>query len=693
MDWNNINRDRDTSGLGPIEYDQTKVPALVRKHADNVRTKTYGQEVREAQARNAEYAGLIASEASLKVDKQDVKIDDVNARFNNAVSGVTVDSEIIDSRVVGSTIYPTLKDRLDARDLRARDIAINVRDFGAVGDGVVDDTIAIQNAIDYAETVGGGTVLIPEGTYMILAHVEGYSGNYLRDQGGIALKDNVHLKFSKGAALKAITNVMPQYQIIRAYKKKNVTIEGGTIIGERTSHTGTTGEWGYGISLQGGENLTIKDLTVKDCRGDGINLQFVEDALDIPTNVTITGVTSTNNRRQGMSVEGAINLTVRDSKFTLTNGTAPQCGVDIEPWSTNSKVENVLFDNCEFTDNNSSGILIMGKMISKVKFDNCYFKGNKDSEGQLKTYNNPKDITVENSTFERLNSVGSVNGVRIQDVSNFIARNNKFKDTIIILILTPQGTVLEDVLIENNEFEITNDAYLIFDVPNTVKGLVVRGNKYDATIAKGVEWLYVRGDGTIFENNILLGIKNGLSINASNAIVRGNEIHGSDSEGGYINGDSVIFSDNVISGAAHENNGGPSFRLTALATNAVVTDNIFYQKSKIPVSGTGKSAVGITFDQVLTGLVVKNNISKPADLSSTYPITSGSPNSNDNYIHRGANNPVGTTAQRPLRAYIGDVYFDLTLYKPIWCKGRAVITPDGTVTANAIWVDSNGATV
>lgn len=693
MDINNINTDRDTSGLGPIEYDQTKVPALIRKHANNVRTKTYGQEVREAQARNAELAGLIASEASFKVDKQDNKITNLDVRFNNAISAVTVDSELTDSRVAGTTVYPTLKDRLDDKELRVKEISINVKDFGAKGDGITDDTNAIQDAIDYVEMVGGGTVLIPNGTYMILAHVDGYIGNYLRDQGGIAMKDNVHLKLSKGASLKAITNGMPQYQIIRAYKKKNITIEGGTIIGERTSHTGTTGEWGYGISLQGGESLTIKDLTVKDCWGDGINLQFVADTIDIPTNVLISGVTSTNNRRQGMSIEGVINLTVRDSKFTLTNGTAPQCGVDIEPWSTNSKVENVLFDNCDFTDNNSSGILIMGSMISKVKFDNCYFKGNKDSEGQLKTYNNPKDITVENSTFERLNGVGSVNGIRFQDGKNFIARNNRFKDAIVILILTPQGTELENVLIENNEFKITSDVFLIFDAPKTVKGLVVRDNIYDATIAKGVEWLYVMGDGTIFENNKLLGVKNGLSINATNAIVRGNEIHGSDSEGGYINGDGVIFSDNVISGAGHENSGLASLRLTALATNAIVTDNVFYQKSKILVSGTGKSSVALSFDSSLIGLLVKNNVSIPADKSSTYTLTTGTINSNDNYIHRGANTPVGTTAQRPLRAYIGDVYFDITLYKPVWCKGRAVITTDGTVTSNAIWVDSSGVTV
>lgn len=39
------------------------MPPLIRKHSDNVRTKTYGHEVREAQAQNAKVAGLIASEA------------------------------------------------------------------------------------------------------------------------------------------------------------------------------------------------------------------------------------------------------------------------------------------------------------------------------------------------------------------------------------------------------------------------------------------------------------------------------------------------------------------------------------------------------------------------------------------------------------------------------------------------------
>ena len=41
---------------------------------------------------------------------------------------------------------------------------VNVRDFGAVGDGIVDDTVAIQSALDV-----GGKVVIPKGVYNISA--------------------------------------------------------------------------------------------------------------------------------------------------------------------------------------------------------------------------------------------------------------------------------------------------------------------------------------------------------------------------------------------------------------------------------------------------------------------------------------------------------------------------------------------
>ena len=44
---------------------------------------------------------------------------------------------------------------------------INVMDYGAVGDGVTDDTTAIQNALNAANVNGGGIVYLPLATYLI----------------------------------------------------------------------------------------------------------------------------------------------------------------------------------------------------------------------------------------------------------------------------------------------------------------------------------------------------------------------------------------------------------------------------------------------------------------------------------------------------------------------------------------------
>ena len=67
---------------------------------------------------------------------------------------------------------------------------VNVQEFGAVGDGVADDTAAIQAAIDYVETLNGGIVQLDWGTFKITStlNINSSLGVQLIGQGG----DGVH---------------------------------------------------------------------------------------------------------------------------------------------------------------------------------------------------------------------------------------------------------------------------------------------------------------------------------------------------------------------------------------------------------------------------------------------------------------------------------------------------------------------
>ena len=46
---------------------------------------------------------------------------------------------------------------------------VNVKTYGAVGDGVTDDTAAFNAALDSLADAGGGVCLVPRGTYIISA--------------------------------------------------------------------------------------------------------------------------------------------------------------------------------------------------------------------------------------------------------------------------------------------------------------------------------------------------------------------------------------------------------------------------------------------------------------------------------------------------------------------------------------------
>ena len=71
--------------------------------------------------------------------------------------------------------------------------------------------------------------------------------------------------------------------------------------------------------------------------------------------IVVSNIVSTNNRRQGLSI-GRVDITIRDSEFSYSNGTSPECGIDIEP-DDPGIADHVSIENCVLRGNRKYGLL------------------------------------------------------------------------------------------------------------------------------------------------------------------------------------------------------------------------------------------------------------------------------------------------------------------------------------------------
>jgi parallel beta-helix repeat protein len=320
---------------------------------------------------------------------------------------------------------------------------VNVKNapYNAKGDGLANDTAALQKAVD-AIAGTGGSVVVPSGTYLVDALTS------------VFLKSNLTLSMDSGAVLKAIPNGSSNYAILRISGASNVNVVGGTLLGERSLHMGTGGEQGMGLRIYGNsQHIAVSGVTAKECWGDGFTIDGASD-------VTICSVTADHNRRQGLSITGGSGILVKNSVFSNSKGTMPEDGIDIEP-NSGQIVSNVLITACVFSNNAGDGIEngVPESYTGQAFITNVVIDGNTMSGNGVGTLH-----------------AGPRSGIEVSNTTGHVIKNNTIKDNAgygIYMRNGVTGTTISDNVVTGN----TLNGILVYLSPgNTLTNNSLSGN-------------------------------------------------------------------------------------------------------------------------------------------------------------------------------------------------------------------------
>ena len=223
-------------------------------------------------------------------------------------------------------------------------VLLNVRDLGATGDGKTKDTLAIQQALDRCNVLGGGEVRVPAGDYLTAA---------------LVLRSNTTLRLDEGASLMGSPDIAD-------YPMTQVRWEGRWIKG-----------YGAFISAQNADNITIigkgkiiasPEIKGRVVRADGSPMVYTRPPAGAPRNPD----GPTNVARQDIIRHPALmeftyckNLLIQDV-FTQGN----------DMWSTHPVYwENVTFKNV-IVHSGADGIDV--DSCKHVVIDGCQFETRDD---------------------------------------------------------------------------------------------------------------------------------------------------------------------------------------------------------------------------------------------------------------------------------------------------------------------------
>lgn len=216
----------------------------------------------------------------------------------------------------------------------------------------------------------------------------------------------------------------PIYNGVTINVGENIVVENLTL-----QYLQRVGELGFGIALQGTRNTKIWDLDIFNCWGDSIDTQPLSpshyptpERLHV-TDLFIDYVKCHDNRRQGISIESGLNIKITRSKFYNMYGTAPEAGIDIEPWGAPNIVDGVTVEDCDFYNNGAGWIVDSHSedTVKNISFINC--KSYKNFLG-FNIERKPKNVLIDNCFISEPTMWGfSFRGVKDVQIRNTIFEN------------------------------------------------------------------------------------------------------------------------------------------------------------------------------------------------------------------------------------------------------------------------------